>query len=75
MQNVNVSLPAQLTGSSTAQNQPTKGYKVLAGSSGKFAVGFFSDAATSGPWTIKVTTGNPLGGGGHRQLQQVEPRR
>ena len=64
LQNVNVSIPAQLTGGSSPQQQPTKGYKILDGKSGKFAVGFYSDAATSGPWTITATSGNPLMGGG-----------
>ena len=64
LQTVNVSLPPQFTGSSSSQLQPIKGYKVAAGTSEKFAVGFFSDAPTSGPWMISATTGNPLTGGG-----------
>jgi hypothetical protein len=59
-QAVNVELPPQLTGQSTATQQPTKGFRVLAGSTGTFAVGFISDAATSGPWTISVAPGNPV---------------
>ncbi|MGH7298157.1 MAG: hypothetical protein ACRELB_24670, partial [Polyangiaceae bacterium] len=57
LQSVNVSLPPMLTGASTTQIQPTKGFKVAAGSSGQFQVGFYSDAATSGPWTIKASVG------------------
>ena len=62
LQSVNVSYPTALTGASKPENSPTKGYKVLAGASTKFAVGFYSDAATSGPWTIKASAGNPLTG-------------
>ncbi len=58
LQTVNVNIPAQLTGTTT-QQQPTKGYKVVAGTSGTFAVGFYSDAAT-GPWKISVDANNPL---------------
>jgi hypothetical protein len=62
LQTVNVSYPPAFTGASSAQNSPTKGFKALAGTSTKFAVGFYSDAATSGPWTIKASAGNPITG-------------
>jgi hypothetical protein len=62
LQTVNVYIPAQLTGTSSAQQQPTKGFKVLAGTSETFAVGFYSDAAT-GPWKISADMNNPLTGG------------
>jgi hypothetical protein len=58
LQTVNVNIPAQLTGTTT-QQQPTKGYKVLAGTTGTFQVGFYSDAATA-PWKISVDANNPL---------------
>jgi hypothetical protein len=57
---VNVNLPSQLTGLSAPTQQPTKGYRVLPGSTGTFAVGFISDAPTSGPWTVSVAAGNPV---------------
>jgi hypothetical protein len=57
LQDVNVSLPPAVTGASTTTLQPTKGFKVAAGSSGQFQVGFYSDAATTGPWTIKASVG------------------
>ena len=63
LEKVNVSIPGELTGSSSATQEPTKGFKVLAGQSGKFQVGFYSDAATSGPWTISAASGNPLTAG------------
>jgi hypothetical protein len=57
---VNVALPPQLTGQSGTTQQPTKGYRALAGASVTFAVGFYSDGPTSGPWTISVSPGNPV---------------
>ena len=64
LENVNVTIPGQLTGGGSTQ-EPTKGFKILAGKSGKFQVGFYSDAAMSGPWTISAFDGNPvLGVGG-----------
>jgi hypothetical protein len=62
LQTVNVSFPGQLTGSSTTQQVASKGYKILAGASATFGVGLYSDAATSGPWTIHATAGNPITG-------------
>jgi hypothetical protein len=61
LQTVNVSLPAELTGAASTTTEAALGYKVLAGQSGKFALGFYSDAATSGAWSIKASAGNPLG--------------
>jgi hypothetical protein len=43
---------------------PTKGVHILGGQTATFQVGFYSDAATSGPWTIKAVSGNPVAGGG-----------
>lgn len=57
---VNVALPPQLTGQSGTTQQPTKGFRALAGASVTFAVGFYSDGPTSGPWTISVSPGNPV---------------
>jgi hypothetical protein len=61
---VNVNLPAQLTGSNTATQQPTKGLRVLQGETKTFALGFYSDGPTSGPWTLTASAGNPLTGSG-----------
>jgi hypothetical protein len=61
---VNVNLPAQLTGSNTATQQPTKGLRVLQGETKTFSLGFYSDGPTSGPWTVTAASGNPLTGGG-----------
>jgi hypothetical protein len=63
LQTVNVNLPSQLTGLAQATQLPTKGYQILAGSSATFAVGFYSDGPTSGPWTISAALGNPLTSG------------
>ena len=58
---VNVYLPPQLTGSSSATTQATHGFKVANGETKSFMVGFYSDAATSGPWTISVVAAtNPI---------------
>jgi hypothetical protein len=57
---VTVSLPSDLTGAAVAEQETTQGYKVPAGTSATFALGFYSDAATPAPWLIKATAGNPL---------------
>ncbi len=57
---VNVNLPAQLTGSSSATQQPTKGLQVLTGQTKTFALGFYSDGPTSGPWTVSAAPDNPI---------------
>jgi hypothetical protein len=62
LQAVNVANPQGPGGSSSSANFPSKGYKALAGSSVTFPIGFYSDAATSGPWTLKATVGNPITG-------------
>jgi hypothetical protein len=62
MQDVTVSLPAQLTGSSGTTSQPTKGYKIAAGATGTFQVGFYSDGPTNQPWDISAVVGNPIPG-------------
>jgi hypothetical protein len=62
LQAVNVANPQGPGGSSSSANFPSKGYKALAGASVTFPVGFYSDAATSGPWTITATAGNPITG-------------
>jgi hypothetical protein len=59
LQTVNVNLPADLTGATKAENQPTNGYKILAGTTGTFGVGFYSDGPTA-PWKIAVDANNPL---------------
>jgi hypothetical protein len=55
MEMVNVALPPML-GSGT---QATLGYKIPAGSSGTFQVGFYSEADTVQPWTITARTSLP----------------
>jgi hypothetical protein len=60
LQTVKVANPQGSGGSSSSSTFNSKGYKILAGSSATFAVGFYSDAATSGPWTIHATAGNPV---------------
>lgn len=70
MQAVNVSLPAQLTGSASTTLQPTKGYKIAAGATGTFQVGFYSDADTGGPWEISASAGNPIPGANNTQINK-----
>ena len=41
---------------------PTKGVHIASGGTATFPIGFYSDAATSGPWTIKAVSGNPATG-------------
>lgn len=41
--------------------QPTKGYHVAVGETKSFAVGIWSDAATSGPISLRVGEGSPFG--------------
>ena len=43
-----------------ASKQKTRGIHIGVGETRTFAVGFFSDAATSGPWSIKISESNPL---------------
>lgn len=57
--NVLVTLPASITGRGTFQQQ-TKGVRILEGGVGTFTVGFYSDAPTTGTWTLTATVGNPL---------------
>jgi hypothetical protein len=57
---VTVTLPGLLTGGGGPQNTSTMGVRIPAGQTGTFTVGFYSDAPTSGPWTISATTGNPI---------------
>jgi hypothetical protein len=46
----------------------TKGVRVMAGQSGTFSVGFYSDGPTSGPWTITAVGGNPLAARGGQDI-------
>jgi hypothetical protein len=57
---VSVTIPGLLLGGGMPQTMQTKGVRILAGQSGTFTVGFYSDAPTSGPWTISATPGNPI---------------
>jgi hypothetical protein len=54
---VTVVLPAEVTGGA-ASSETTKGYVIPPGTSGQFQVGFYSDAATSGPWKITTSLGS-----------------
>jgi hypothetical protein len=70
LQMVNVSVPGQLanSGQGTATVQ-THGYKIAAGSSGQFQVGFYSDASTNGTaWDISASVGNPIPGANNTQI-------
>lgn len=49
-----------LSGFGGSSKQKTRGIHVAVGETRTFAVGFFSDAATSGPWNIRLSEGNPL---------------
>jgi hypothetical protein len=42
------------------QTQQTLGYKIPAGTSSMFQVGFYSEADTGGPWSLSAVVGNPL---------------
>lgn len=44
-------------------NFTTQGYTIAVGATKTFAVGFYSSAATSGPWNIVAHAGNPIAGG------------
>ncbi|MGD0526099.1 MAG: hypothetical protein ABSE49_13190 [Polyangiaceae bacterium] len=61
-QTVTVANPQGPGGSSSAATFTSKGYKALAGDSVTFAVGFYSDAATTGPWNLSAYPGNPITG-------------
>jgi hypothetical protein len=58
LQEVSATLSTQLTGGTTAQKIMSKGVYVAAGQSATFPVGFYSDAATSGPWTLSFSYGS-----------------
>ncbi len=60
MQEVTVTLPPQLTGMSTSQNVQVKGVHIPVGQSATVDVGFYSDAPTSGPWTLTWGQGSPF---------------
>jgi hypothetical protein len=45
------------------QTLQTLGYKIPAGTSSMFQVGYYSEANTNGPWTIWAVVGNPLADG------------
>ncbi len=51
---------ANLSRLMASPNALTQGYKVLAGTSKTFAIGFYSDGDTGGPWTISVDESNPI---------------
>jgi hypothetical protein len=52
-----------LSGIGGGSNAQGLGYDIKKGQTKTIAVGFHSDAPTSGPWTISVSEGNPLLGG------------
>jgi hypothetical protein len=57
---VNITLPAQLTGTGTAQTLPTRGFHILQNATTTFQLGFYSDGPTSGPWTLSYSEGSPV---------------
>jgi hypothetical protein len=59
LQTVHVTIPAQLSGNGT-QVLPTRGILAPTGNAVTFAVGFYSDGPTGGPWTLAVGPGNPI---------------
>jgi len=59
LETVSYSVPATLTGLPSATMGKTRGILAPSGKSATFAVGFYSDGPTGGPWTISVTAGNP----------------
>jgi len=59
-QAVNVTLPSLVSPLLPGLSPNTKGFKGAAGKSVTFAVGFYSDGPTSGPWSVSVAAGNPL---------------
>jgi hypothetical protein len=60
LKEVTVTLPPQLTGMATAQNLQVKGVHIPVGQSATVDVGFYSDAPTSGPWTLTWGQGSPF---------------
>jgi hypothetical protein len=60
LQPVNVTIPAIVMQLAPGLSPSTKGIVAAAGKPVTFPVGFYSDGATSGPWTISVSAGNPL---------------
>jgi hypothetical protein len=72
LQDVTVTVPQQLNSLLPGVVPATKGFKATAGSSITFAVGLYSDAATSGPWSLSVAPGNPLLGS-KNPLNQYNP--
>jgi len=64
LQTVSVNSPAsdwEHNGTGVIQ---TQGYSIKSGQSATFQVGFYSDAATSGPWTLSAVEGQPAQFGG-----------
>jgi len=60
LKEVTITLPPQLTGMSTPQNVQIKGVHIPVGQSATVDVGFYSDAPTSGPWTLTWGQGSPF---------------
>jgi len=60
MEKVDLTFPAYM--GQPAQAIKTKGIHIAVGQSATFPVGFYSDAATSGPWTLSFSYGSPLSG-------------
>jgi hypothetical protein len=60
LQTVTVTIPSIANQFLPGLAPSTKGFKALAGQSVTFAVGLYSDAPTSGPWTLSVAPGNPV---------------
>ena len=57
------SVTMNLSGIGGASRAQSLGYNIAKGATKTFAVGFHSDAPTSGPWTISAREGNPVLGG------------
>ncbi len=73
---VQVTVPASVSGAA-ATTFATRGLRLADGQTGSFAVGFYSDQPTAGPWSVGVSPGNPIlaqGDAGDR-LAQSNPSR
>jgi hypothetical protein len=57
---IGVTLPAQLSSTNMPQTIMTKGLHIAVGETQTLELGFYSDAATGGPWTLSTSLGSPL---------------
>lgn len=72
-QDVGVTIPQEVAMLLPGLTSPTKGYRASPGNPVTFAVGFYSDGPTNGPWTISVSPGNPILAAGQSLIDMYNP--